>query len=153
VDGPISNQIGVAAKIAILTETWQTSKSKTNTKRRWRRETLSTEVSICTKEALVVFMAPQQLATIARVMTSYKTLCFTLRKSRKDLKSCLSIISRLKARSTKRLRKNAAAHQTEVSELTIILRSRTKHKLLRALSSQAVFMEVMITSSISRCSP
>lgn len=34
VDGPISNQIGVAAKIAILTETWQTSKSKTNTKRR-----------------------------------------------------------------------------------------------------------------------
>lgn len=98
-------------------------------------------------------MKPLQYFPKSQVMTSYKTLCFTLRKSRKDLKSCLSIISRLKARSTKRLRKNAAAHQTEVSESTIILRSRTKHKLLRALSSQAVFMEVMITSSISRCSP
>ena len=73
VDGPISNQIGVAAKIAILTETWQTSKSKTNTKRSWRRETLSTEVSICTKEALVVFMAPQQLATIARTIITRST--------------------------------------------------------------------------------
>ena len=88
-----------------------------------------------------------------RAIRNSRIPCFILRKSKKDQNGFQSIISRSRARLTKRLKKNAVAkaRPKRVNTQKIWSKSHPWFILLKVQSSLAVSMQATIISNILEC--